>query len=122
MNKYDYNNEHHEQKKHVSTLGDLSEALLDFEISAVERTFLRSALKRVDELIGHGMLDYPANERLVFERLEQVSPAMAGMTEGSYANLKSRTRKAFRLVRDQSGLPNPRSRCALTGEWGVPRS
>lgn len=118
MNKYDYNNEHHEQKKHVSTLGDLSEALLDFEISAVERTFLRSALKRVDELIGHGMLDYPANERLVFERLEQVSPAMAGMTEGSYANLKSRTRKAFRLVRDQSGLPNPRSRCALTGEWG----
>lgn len=122
MHKYDYNNEHHEQKKCLSTIGDLREALLDVDLSDAERALLRSALKRVDEVIGLGMRDYPANERLVFERLEQVSPAMAGMTEASYANLKSRVRKAFRLVRAQTGLPNSRSRYALTGEWGALQS
>lgn len=118
MNKYDCNNEHDEQKIHISTIGDLRKALIDFEVPAMERALLRSALKRLDELIGHGMLDYPANERLVFERLQQLSPAMAGMTDGSFANLKSRVRKAFRLVRAQNALLSSRSRCALTGEWG----
>lgn len=118
MNKYDYNNEHHEQKNYLYTLGDLRDALLEFDMADAERALLRSALKRVDEVIGHGMLDYPANQRLVLERLEEVSPAMAGMAEGSYANLKSRTRKAFRLVRTHGKFRSPRSRCALTGEWG----
>jgi len=118
MNKNDYNNEHHEQKNHLYTLGDLRDALLEFDMPDAERALMRSALKRVDEVIGHGMLDYPANQRLVLERLEQVSPAMAGMTEGSYANLKSRTRKAFRLVQTHGKFRSPRSRYALTGEWG----
>ena len=77
MNKNDYNNEHHEQKNHLYTLGDLRDALLEFDMPDAERALMRSALKRVDEVIGHGMLDYPANQRLVLKRLEQVSPAMA---------------------------------------------
>ncbi|MGH9642749.1 MAG: hypothetical protein ACRD3Q_10005, partial [Terriglobales bacterium] len=65
---------------------------------------LRSAIKRADELVGHGALDLPANPRLILERLEGWSPAMAGMSPGALANLKSRIRFAMRLA--ESRLAN----------------
>jgi len=119
MHTNNHNNSQFEQKNHLPSIGDMREALLMCDAPYEEIAFMRSALKRVDEVIAQGMLDFPANERLIFERLQQVSPAMAGMTDGSLANLKSRTRKAFRLLRTQGKLSNPRSRFPLTGEWGA---
>lgn len=119
MHTNNHNNGQFEQKNDLPSIGDMREALLKCDVSVEEIAFMRSALKRVDEVIAQGMLDFPANERLIFERLKQLSPAMAGMTDGSFANLKSRTRKAFRLLRAQGKLSNPRSRFPLTGEWGA---
>lgn len=119
MHTNNYNNGQFEQKNHLPSIGDMREALLKCDMPDEEIAFVRSALKRVDEVIAQGMLDFPANERLIFERLKRVSPAMADMTDGSFANLKSRTRKAFRLLRAQGKLSNPRSRFPLTGDWGV---
>src|SRR5690606_9074823 len=117
MNKNDHNNSHSKQKKSLLTLKHLHEYLLECDLPTTEITLLRSAIKRVDEIIGHGLLDVAANQRVIFERLGQVSPAMAGMSDQSFANLKSRLRKAFRIARGR--LFNPRSRYPLTGDWGA---
>ncbi|TNF03798.1 MAG: site-specific integrase [Sphingomonadales bacterium] len=117
MSNNDHNNHQSGSQKSILTLEHLREYLLECDLSDVERTQLRSAVKRADDLVGQGLLDLPANQRMLFEKLDRLSPAMAGMSEQSYANLKSRLRKAFRLA--QGRLLNPRSRFPLTGEWGA---
>lgn len=117
MNANDHNNGNYEQKKSLLTLEHLREYLLECDLPTSEIALLRSAIKRVDEIIGHGLLDVAANQRVIFERLEHVSPAMAGMSDQSFANLKSRLRKAFRIAKGR--LFNPRSRYPLTGDWGA---
>ncbi|MFT4129721.1 site-specific integrase [Labrys sp. (in: a-proteobacteria)] len=62
------------------------------------------------------MLDLPADPRLILDRLNGWSPAMAGMSPGAFANLKSRLRAAFQLA--AARLSNPRARPALEGIWG----
>lgn len=116
MNNHDHNNAMKSGQDTIFTLEHLREYLLECDIPASEIAFLRSAIKRVDELIGHGLLDLPADQRVIFDRLDRLSPAMAGMTDQSFANMKSRLRNAFRLARGL--LFNPRSRYALTGDWG----
>lgn len=116
MNNHDHNNATKSGKDTIFTLENLRKYLLECDIPVSEITFLRSAIKRADELIGHGLLDLPADQRIIFDRLDRLSPAMAGMTDQSFANMKSRLRKAFRLARGL--LFNPRSRYALTGDWG----
>ena len=101
----------------ILTFADLSAYLIKSDHPHAEVTFLCSALRVADRLIGHGVMDTPADERQVFARLEELSTAMANMSDGSYANLKSRIRKVFRLAR--SRVFNPRSRYPLTGEWGA---
>lgn len=116
MNNHDHSNDRKSGKTGIFTLWDLREYILECDLPASQIAFLRSAIKRADALIGHGLLDLPADQRIIFDRLEQLSPAMAGMTDQSFANMKSRLRKAFRLARGL--LFNPRSRYALTGDWG----
>lgn len=116
MNNHDHNNTLKSGKGTIFTLEHLREYLLEYDIPVSEIAFLRSAIKRADELVGHGLLDLPADQRVIFDRLDRLSPAMAGMTDQSFANMKSRLRKAFRLARGL--LFNPRSRYALTGDWG----
>lgn len=117
MSKNDHNNGSSEQNKSLLTLEHLREYLLECDLPSSDIALLRSAIKRADELVGHGTLDLAANQRVIFERLEQLSPAMAGMSEQSFANFKSRLRKAFRIAKGR--LFNPRSRYPLTGDWGT---
>lgn len=116
MTKKSHNKSTFPASRAISTLGDLRDFILASDLPAAKKNPIASAIKRADELIGHGALDLPANERLIFERLEQLSAAMAGVTEGSLANMKSRLRKAYHLARGR--LVNPRSRFPLKGEWG----
>lgn len=104
-----------EQRTAITTLADLHQFLAGCDLSGTELAQLRSAVKRAGELMGQGTLDVAANQRAVFERLQTISPAMADMSAASYANMKSRVRKAFRLAKPQ--LHNPRSRYPLKGAW-----
>lgn len=117
MHKNDHNNLQSRTRKLVLTLEHLRDYLLECDLGDMERTQLRSSVKCADKLVGHGLLDLPADQRILFERLDRVSPAMAGMSDQSFANMKSRLRKVFRLA--QGRLVNPRSRFPLTGEWGT---
>lgn len=116
MHSHEHNNHESGQTYSILTLKELREYLLECNLPEGEIALLRSAIKRVDEIVGHGALDLPANQRVIFERLERSSSAIAGMTEGSFANMKSRLRKAFRQA--DGRLVNPRSRFPLKGEWG----
>ena len=120
MHNDDHNNQTIDYQTPDFTLANLRNYLLECDLPAAEVAQLRSAVKRADELVGHGLLDLPANPRLIFDRLKRFSPAMAGMTEQSFANMKSRLRKAFRYA--QPHLVNPRSRFPLTGDWGALQS
>ena len=99
----------------ISTLGDLRDYVATCDLPDDTKSQLRSAIKRADKLVGHGALDLPANPRLILERLEGWSPAMAGMSRGALANLKSRIRFAMRLAEPR--LANGNRRHKLDGAW-----
>ena len=99
----------------ISTLGDLRDFILTCDLKPETKNQIRSAIKRVDELVGHSALDLPADPQMIFSLLEGISPAMAGMEPGSFANTLSRLRTAFRLA--ASHLGRSRSNAPLTGSW-----
>jgi integrase len=99
----------------IATLGDLRDFILTCDLKPEKKNQIRSAIKRVDELVGHGALDLPADPQIVFSRLEGISPAMAGVEAGSFANTLTRLRTAFRLA--ASRLGSLRSRAPLKGHW-----
>lgn len=105
----------HTTLRSISTLGDLREFILTCDLKPDKRNLIRSAIKRIDELVGHGALDLPADPRVIFPLLARVSPAMAGMEAGSFANTLSRLRTAFRLAAPHLG--NLRSQKPLKGHW-----
>jgi integrase len=100
----------------IQTLGDLRDWLAGLQqLSDGERAQIRSAIRKTDELIGHGALDLAADPRKILPKLEQLSPAMAGVSKQGFANLKSRMRKAFQLAAPV--LTPARSYVHLTGAW-----
>jgi integrase len=99
----------------VLTLGDLYAFVGRSNLPASAKGPIRSAIKRADQLVGHGALDTQANAAVLMKRLEVWSPAMAGMSRAAYANMKSRLRAAFRLAEPR--LAKSRSRPALKGAW-----
>ena len=117
MSNSDHNKLGNAVSKPISTLGDLRDYIATCNLPADKMSQLRSAIKRADELVGHGALDLPANPRLILERLEDWSPAMAGMSSGALANLKSRIRFALRLAGPR--LANGTRRHKLHGEWSA---
>lgn len=98
----------------IATLGDLYRFIETCDLPAERKAQIKSAIKRTDELVGHGALDLAANPVKLLAALEQYSPAMAGMSAGGFANLKSRLRAAFRLGRPH--LASTRN-VRLVGEW-----
>jgi integrase len=102
----------------IVTLGDLMRFIDASEsIPASQKRYLRSALNRARVLLANGLADVRADPKDVLRRLEHLSPAMAGMTPQSWANLKSRVRSALRYVAPQ--LAPARSRIRLEGEWAA---
>lgn len=100
--------------KEISTLGDLHAFIGNCELPNTRRAEIRSAIKRADDLVGHGALDLAANPAKLLTALERYSPAMAGMSVGGFANLKSRLRAAFKLASPH--LISTRT-VRLKGEW-----
>jgi len=103
MSNSDHNKLGSDLSRPISTLGDLRDYIATCDLPVDTKSQLRSAIKRADELVGHGALDLPANLRLILERLEGWSPAMADMSPGAFANLKSRVRLAMRLAEPRLG-------------------
>jgi integrase len=101
--------------KPILTFADLHSFVGASDMPSGKKRLILSALKVTDRLIGNGCLDLAADPDLVMRRLRDWTPAMAGMTPGAFANLKSRVRAAFRMARPQ--LTNPRHRPPLTGDW-----
>ncbi|WP_168852351.1 site-specific integrase [Novosphingobium sp. ERN07] len=111
---------HHKEDKEkmvkpVITLRDLYDFVGRLDLPAAQKKPMMSAIKRVNELLGQGGLDLPADPSALLHRLAAWSPAMAGMSAGAFANMKSRLRAAFRLARPQ--MANPRARPQLQGAW-----
>ncbi|QDB99299.1 hypothetical protein [Mesorhizobium sp. 8] len=100
--------------KEISTLRDLHAFIGDCELPATRKAEIRSAIKRVDGLVGRGMLDLTANPAKLLTAIERYSPAMAGLSVGGFANLKSRLRAAFKLANPH--LISTRT-VRLEGEW-----
>jgi integrase len=102
----------------IVTLGDLISFInASNSIPASQKRYLRSALNRARVLLGNGLADVRADPEDVLRRLDQLSPAMVGMTPQSWANLKSRVRSALRHAAPR--LAPARSRIRLEGEWAV---
>ena len=103
-------------KPDIETLGDLIEFVAGHsDLAPSKNRFLLSALRRARALLGNGQADVKAESKSVLQQLDRLSPAMAGMTPQSYANLKSRVRSAFRLA--APNLTSARSYTPLEGEW-----
>jgi integrase len=98
MIKVDDNNGQFGSKK-IVTLRDLSELIAQTNLPTARRAELRSAISTASKLTGHGMLDQIADLRSILVALDRFSPAMAGLSPGGLANLKSRLRAAFKLAK-----------------------
>lgn len=105
------------RREAVLTLGDLYAFVGKSNLPASVKGPIRSAIKRTDQLVGHGALDTQSNAAFIMKRLEAWSPAMARMSGPAFANMKSRLRAAFRLAEPR--LIKSRSRPALKGAWRV---
>lgn len=98
----------------IATLGDLYRFIERCDLASGRKAQIRSAIKRTDKLVGHGALDLAADPAKLLAALEQYSPAMAGLSDGGFANLKSRLRAAFKLAKPY--LISTRN-ITLTGSW-----
>ena len=115
---YDFTAADQSQTAMIQTLSDLSSFIdASEEIPASRKRYLRWALNRARALLGNGLADVRADPETVLRRLEQFSPAMAGLAPQSYANLKSRVREAFRHAAPQLALA--RSHTKLSGDWAA---
>jgi integrase len=99
-------------------LGDLRETIeLSDAIPTRRKAYLCWALNRTIALNGHGVADVRADPKTVLRQLDQLSPAMTGLSPRAFANLKSLVRAAFRLF--PSRLASARSRIKLRGAWAA---
>lgn len=111
-------NNHTTRAEHaIFTLGDLHVTIAKSDLSKQKKAEWRSAIKRTDELVGHGNLDLPLDRELIFKRLRPLSAAVAGMGENSFANMKYRLGAALRWA--EPNLERPRSRHKLDGAWAA---
>jgi hypothetical protein len=102
----------------IVTLGDIREAIeVSDTIPADRKRYLIWALNRTIALIGNGVADVRADPKTVLRQLDQLSPAMTGLSPRAFANLKSLVRTALRLL--ASRLAPARSKIKLKGPWAA---
>ena len=100
----------------IVTLGDIREAIeLSETLPTRRKAYLCWALTRTIALIGNGVADVRADPKTVLRQLDQLSPAMTGLSPRAFANLKSLVRAAFRVF--ASRLAPARSKIKLRGAW-----
>jgi hypothetical protein len=102
----------------IVALGDIREAIDASDSTLADRKrHLIWALNRTITLIGNGVADVRADPKTILRQLDQLSPAMTGLSPPAFANLKSLIRAAFRLF--ASRLAPARSKIKLKGRWAA---
>ena len=100
----------------IMTLGEMREAIKASEaIPASRKAYLLWALNRTTALLGHGLPDVRADPKTVLRQLHRLSPAMAGLSPQSFANLKSLVRASLQFFAPR--IAGARSRIKLVGAW-----
>jgi integrase len=101
----------------IRTLGEMASSIAASAIPAARKRTMLWAVHRTIGIVGSGLHDVPADRKVVLRQLAQISPAMAGLSRQSFANLKSLMRGAFR--RFGPDLAPARSRTRLGPEWAA---
>jgi integrase len=98
------------------TLEHVFERLATVEgLSARIRADCRSALRSLARILGRPLNDIPASPRWLRSRLDELAPALFGLSRGRWANLRSLVLKALRLT-GIAALPS-RHVSPLSPEW-----
>ena len=102
----------------IVTLGEMRALIQASDaIPADRKAYLCWALNRTTTLIGNGVADVRADPKTVLRQLDQLSPAMAGLSPRSFSNLKTLLRASFRMFAPR--LSPARSRVKLKGPWAA---
>lgn len=101
----------------IRTLGDMASAIEASDVPVTKKRSLLWAVRRTIAMLGNGLSDVMAARKLVLRQLARVSPAMAGLSRQSLANLRSLLRAAYRQVGPD--LAPARSRTRLGQEWSA---
>lgn len=100
----------------VRTLADVRDTLAGLAGEAADRTNLQiSAINTVARTLGCAPDDLPADPAFLRRRLASISPAMAGLTRGSWSSVRSRVLKALQRA-DIQVMPS-RRRQPLSADW-----
>ena len=101
----------------VRTLADVRDTLTRMPDPPTGTSLMVSAINTIARTLGCAPDDLPANPAELRLAMEKVSPAMAGLTNGSWASTRSRLLKALRIakVRVMSG----QRREPLSDEWAA---
>jgi len=99
-----------------TTLADVRNRLSELaRPDAVETKLQISAINTVARALGCAPDDLPADPARLRERLSEISPAMAGLTRGSWSSVRSRILRALRRA-DVSVMAGRRTG-PLSAEW-----
>lgn len=102
----------------VNTLGDVRDLLSKLPGSEAQETKLQiSAINTVARASGCAPEDLPADPARLREHLNAMSPAMAGLTRGSWSSVRSRILKA--LKRTKVAVMPARRTKPLSEEWAA---
>lgn len=83
----------------IRTLADVRDKLLrGADAGSPERKLQISAINTLANVSGCAPDDLPADAPALRRHLETISPAMAGLTKGSWASVRSRIRKALEVA------------------------
>ena len=98
----------------IRTLGDMASSIAASDIPAARKRTTLWAVHRAIGILGNGLPDVTADRKVVLRQLAEISPAMAGLSRQSFANLKSLMRSVFRRLAPD--LAPARSRTKLAGD------
>src|SRR5262249_5821407 len=96
------------------TLAEVIVLISTAEITSRQKQDLGSAVNTVAKLLGADLAAVPAEPALLRRRLEQISPAAYGLSQGRWNNIRSLLGKALALARPM--LPG-RSIQPLMPDW-----